>query len=145
MGASLHNGGSGRSKRRSRQVDINVTPLIDVMLVLLIIFMIATSAAINGVEIDLPKTQASQVQVDQEPLVVSIDKSRNIYIMETKVHKTEVISKLQAITKENKDARIFVRADHRLTYGEIMSLVSEISASGFTKVALITMNKTNDQ
>ncbi|MBN9543185.1 MAG: protein TolR [Alphaproteobacteria bacterium] len=127
------------SKRRGEIVNaINVTPFVDVMLVLLIIFMVTSPMLVAGVNVDLPETSDSPIVGDDEPLSVSVDNHGDIYVQETKVEDKDLINKLLAITKEKKDTRIFVRADKKVDYGRVMSTLSYINSAGFTKVALIT-------
>lgn len=127
------------NKRRGEIVNaINVTPFVDVMLVLLIIFMVTSPMLVAGVNVDLPETSDSPIVGDDEPLSVSIDSHGDIYVQDTKVEDSELVNKLLAITKEKKDTRIFVRGDKNVDYGRVMATVSYINAAGFTKVALIT-------
>lgn len=139
MGASL---GGGGSRRRNNRVDrfseINITPMVDVMLVLLIIFMVAAPMMTSGVTVDLPKTSSTPLPGSDEPLVVSVKITGKIYIQETLVPLKELQAKLAAITGQKKDTRIFVRGDKNVDYGKMMQVVSEINAAGFGKVALIT-------
>lgn len=143
MGASLGNGG-GRNRRRSHRADrfseINITPMVDVMLVLLIIFMVAAPMMTTGVSVDLPKTSASPVTGDDEPLSVSVNSSGKIFIQKTPVTLKELQEKLIAISGQKKDTRIFVKGDRSIDYGKMMQVVTEINNAGFTKVALITDN-----
>lgn len=125
--------------------EINVTPLVDVMLVLLIIFMITSPMLVAGINVDLPETQASPLSGQDEPLTISIDKKGMVYILETPVERKSLAEKLKAITKEKMDTRIFVRGDKNVSYGEIVDVVSEINAAGFSKVALITEIKYNER
>ena len=118
--------------------EINVTPMVDVMLVLLIIFMVTSPMMIAGVNVDLPETKAKQVTVQDEPLTVSIDEDGKIFLQETAIEFDQIVPRLQAIAQENNDIRIFVRGDKHLDYGKVMQVVGAISGSGFTKVALIT-------
>ena len=120
---------------------INITPIVDVMLVLLVIFMITAPLLVSGVAVDLPDATAKPIVGQEEPLAVSIDKNGKIYIMETAIEEGELVGKLKAITKEKMDTRIFVRGDASLNYGKIMAIVGDISAAGFSKVALITNAK----
>jgi biopolymer transport protein TolR len=117
---------------------INVTPLVDVMLVLLIIFMITSPMMIAGVSVDLPETSASPVTAQEEPLSVTVDKKGRIYIQDTKIARKELADKLIAITKNNKKLRIYVRGDKNISYGHVMDVMGIINAAGFNKVALIT-------
>jgi biopolymer transport protein TolR len=125
--------------------EINVTPLVDVMLVLLIIFMITSPMLVAGVNVDLPQTSAAPLAGQDEPLTVSIDKKGVVYILETPVERTELAAKLSAIAKAKMDTRIFVRGDKSVSYGDIVDVVSEITMAGFTKVALITQVKNDEK
>ncbi len=140
MGASL--GGGGSRRRRTTRADsfseINITPMVDVMLVLLIIFMVAAPMMTSGVTVDLPKANSSPLAGQDEPLTVSVKVTGKIYIQETPVPLKELQAKLSAITGQKKDTRIFVRGDKNVDYGKMMEVVGEINAAGFGKVALIT-------
>ncbi len=118
--------------------EINVTPLVDVMLVLLIIFMITSPMLVAGISVDLPETQAAPLSGQDEPLTVTIDKQGVIYILETAVETGSLVDKLKAITQEKMETRIFVRGDKSVSYGQIADVLTTINAAGFTKVALIT-------
>lgn len=138
----MQSGGGGRRGRRSvgRPVaEINVTPLVDVMMVLLIVFMVTAPMMTVSVPVDLPKTQAarSNPQQDKEPLVISIDANAHVYLQDSKVELTSLVSKLRAITGSNPDTRIFVRGDQNIAYGRIMEVMGTVSAAGFSKVALV--------
>lgn len=135
-------------KRRSHMSlssEINVTPLVDVMLVLLIIFMVTSPMLVAGVNVDLPETKSSPISGQDEPLVISITKEGELFLFETKIARSELKNKLLAITKEKKDSRIFVRGDKNIAYGEVVSLMAEIYSAGFTKVALISNIKHNEK
>jgi biopolymer transport protein TolR len=127
-------GGRGRYRPLA---EINVTPLVDVMLVLLIIFMVTAPLMTSGVPVDLPKTTAQPINSDSEPLTVSIDAQGQIFLQDQKVELPELVSKLQAIAQNNADRRIFVRGDKDLAYGRIMEVMGTITQGGFTKVALL--------
>ena len=118
--------------------DINVTPFVDVMLVLLIIFMVTAPLLTVGVQVDLPETNADTLQSDNEPLEVRIDSSGLIFIQETEISLSELIPKMKAITENRFDTKIYVRGDETIDYGQIMMVLGELSGSGFSKVALIT-------
>ena len=118
--------------------DINVTPFVDVMLVLLVIFMVTAPLLTVGVQVDLPETNADTLQSDNEPLEVTIDSSGIIFIQETKIGLSELIPKMKAITENRFDTKIYVRGDETIDYGQIMMVLGELSGSGFSKVALIT-------
>ena len=118
--------------------EINVTPMVDVMLVLLITFMITAPMLVAGIDVDLPKTESDPLSGQFKPLVITIDKNNELYITETKVDPKELIPKLKNITKEKKDTRIFVKGDKSVPYGVIVETMSLIHSAGFTKVALIS-------
>ena len=138
MGASLGGGGSNRRYRRKGFNDINITPMVDVMLVLLIIFMVTAPMLTAGVSVDLPESAASPLQGQDEPIAVSIKADGSIYIQQTKVALEELAPKLKAILGEKIETRIFVRGDRALDYGRVMQVFGTIAQAGFTKVALIT-------
>ena len=123
--------------------EINVTPFVDVMLVLLIIFMVTAPLLTVGVQVDLPESNADSLQSDNEPLELTISKDGNIYIQETEVNIKELIPKLVAITENRLDTKIYVRGDEVINYGKVMRVLGELSGSGFSKVALITKPITN--
>jgi len=144
MGASL-NGRSNRAhhgRRRSTQqmADINVTPMVDVMLVLLVIFMVTAPLLTVGVEVDLPKTKASEIRGEDEPLAVSLDKEGKLFVQDTAVELEGLAPLLLAISKNNQDVRIFVRGDKDIDYGSVMNVMGVLNQAGFSKVALITRN-----
>ena len=118
--------------------DINVTPFVDVMLVLLVIFMVTAPLLTVGVQVDLPETNADTLQSDNEPLEVTIDASGIIFIQETEIGISELIPKMKAITENRFGTKIYVRGDETIDYGQIMMVLGELSGSGFSKVALIT-------
>jgi|TARA_B100001093_G_scaffold24430_1_gene21611 biopolymer transport protein TolR len=123
--------------------EINVTPFVDVMLVLLIIFMVTAPLLTVGVQVDLPESNADSLQSDNEPLELTISKDGNIYIQETEINIRELIPKLIAITDNRLDTKIYVRGDEVINYGKVMRVLGELSGSGFSKVALITKPITN--
>ena len=123
--------------------EINVTPFVDVMLVLLIIFMVTAPLLTVGVQVDLPERNADSLQSDNEPLELTISKDGNIYIQETEINIKELSPKLIAITDNRLDTKIYVRGDEVINYGKVMRVLGELSGSGFSKVALITKPITN--
>ena len=132
-----------RSKRSKRQItEINVTPFVDVMLVLLVVFMITAPLLTVGVSVDLPKTKANNVGGNDEPLIVSYNEEGKIFIQDTEVDINTLAPRIKAISENNKDVRIFIRADKNLPYGEVMVLMGELVHEGFTKVALISSGET---
>ena len=134
--------GGGRRRRRARQAgainEINMTPFIDVMLVLLIIFMVAAPLLTVGVPVDLPQTRSAALNVDKQPLIVSVRADGKVYLMETPVTVEELVPKLQAIAKTGQDERIFVRGDKSIAYGRVAEVMATITAAGYRKVALVT-------
>ncbi len=138
MGVQLGGKTGGRGRRVAGvMADINVTPLVDVMLVLLIIFMITAPLMTVSVPVDLPQTQGQNISSDKEPLVITITAKGEIYLMETKVTLEDMVPRLQAIRGNDQDARIFVRGDRGLAYGRIMEVMGALNAAGFKKVALV--------
>ena len=124
--------------RRHRPIgEINVTPFVDVMLVLLIIFMVTAPLLTVGVEVDLPKTKAGAINADAAPLVVSIKADGSLYLQEAAVDAKVLVPRLKAISNANPDVRIFVRGDQAVTYGDVLSVMGRIQAAGFEQVALV--------
>ena len=123
--------------------EINVTPFVDVMLVLLIIFMVTAPLLTVGVQVDLPESNADSLQADNEPLELTISRDGSIFIQETEINIKELIPKLIAITDNRLDTKIYVRGDEIINYGKVMRVLGELSGSGFSKVALITKPITN--
>jgi biopolymer transport protein TolR len=118
-----------------------MTPFIDVMLVLLIIFMVAAPMLTSGVTVDLPQTKAAALPGSDEPLNVSIKSDGTVYIQDSQTAQGELGAKLTAVLGEKKETRIFVRGDTAIDYGKVMQVIGEITAAGFTKVALVTNNQ----
>jgi biopolymer transport protein TolR len=135
MAASMS--GNGRRGRYRPLAEINVTPLVDVMLVLLIVFMVTAPLMTSGVSVDLPKTSAQPINNDAEPLTVSIKADGTIYLQDQSVELPDLVGKLQAVAQNNPERRIFVRGDKDLAYGRIMEVMGTITQGGFTKVALL--------
>ena len=128
---------NGQRARYQPLAEINVTPLVDVMLVLLIIFMVTAPLMTSGVSVDLPKTNAQPLNSDSEPLTVSIKADGAIFLQDQAVDVGDLVTKLQATAKNNPERRIFVRGDKDLAYGRIMEVMGTITQGGFTKVALL--------
>ncbi len=142
---AMNLGGSGGRRRGARgrapMADINVTPLVDVMLVLLIIFMVTAPLLVAGVPVDLPDSRAGALKQDDKPVQVSLDQSGALFIDELQIGEGELTPKLAAIAEARGgagDVRVYVRADQGLDYGRVMRVVGEISAAGFSKVALVS-------
>jgi len=144
MGMSLNSGGSydqrgRRTRQRSRPMaEINVTPFVDVMLVLLIIFMVTAPLMTVGVEVDLPKTEAGQVKGSKEPLVVSINARGEIFIQESKTPLNMLVPRLLAISKAGYKERIYIRGDNSLRFGQISKVMGHLSGAGFSRLTVIT-------
>ena len=127
-----------RGGRKLRPMsDINMTPFIDVMLVLLIIFMVAAPLMVTGVPLDLPQTKASPLNIDKQPLTISLKTDGKIYLMEQAVASEDVVARLAAIAKTGVEERIFVRADKAVPYGRVAELTGMITAAGYKKIALV--------
>ena len=138
MGASLQTSLRGVRRQRTRPMsEINVTPLVDVMLVLLVIFMVTAPLLTVGVQVDLPKTKASLIPGEDEPLTISVNAEGTIFLQETELELAALAPRLAAITGNNPDVRIFVRGDKAISYGRVMEVMGTINAAGFRKVALV--------
>ena len=131
--------GHGRmaSSRYRPMSDINVTPLVDVMLVLLVVFMVTAPLLTVGVPVELPQTQAPPINEPKEPLVITVDRNGGIFISETSVPVDSLVPKLQAITGSNPDAVLYVRGDKEINYGRVLEVMSLVTAAGFHKVSLV--------
>ncbi len=132
--------GHRRRRRHSVMSEINVTPMVDVMLVLLIIFMVSAPLLTVGVPLDLPQSQAKSLDQDQKPLTVSVNLQGQVFLQESEIGVDELVAKLKAIT-ENRggfDERIYVRGDRKVDYGTVMRVMGRLSSAGFRRVALVT-------
>jgi len=143
MSASVGNaGGGGRRRRRGSghvpMSEINVTPFVDVMLVLLIMFMVAAPLLTVGVPIELPETQAKELQGDNEPLTVTVQPDGKVYLQETEIELDTLVTKLQAIAKNGFEERIFVRGDKAVDYGRVMEVMGTLNRAGFKRIGLVT-------
>ncbi len=149
MGMSVSSGGSGRGgrghRRRGRHhglmSEINVTPFVDVMLVLLIIFMVAAPLLTVGVPIDLPETQAKPMNAETQPITVSVNQAGQIHLQETEIPLEEVVPKLEAIAKTGYEERIFIRGDKAADYGTVMKVMARISAAGYKNLGLVKLQE----
>ena len=126
-----------RYRSKKPMSNINVTPLVDVMLVLLIVFMITAPMLTVGVQVDLPQTKANQLNSDADPLIITMNKNREIFIQDAVVSPEDLIPRLKAISKVNSKTRIFVRGDNLLPYGEVIVIMGKIQSAGYEKVALV--------
>lgn len=143
-GGSAGGSGGRRGRGRSRKgaiSEINVTPLVDVMLVLLIIFMVAAPMMTVGVPVDLPQTSASALNSETQPITISINSEGKIYLQETEIAAAEIQEKLQAISTTGYNERIFVRADSVSTYGVVADVMARIQGAGFKNIGLVTQQK----
>ena len=128
----------GRRNRRPLNARINVTPLVDVMLVLLIVFMIAAPLLSVGVPVELPKTDAKSLPSPQEPLTITVDKDGKVFLQDTEITLDELTPKLVALAKNGYDERIYLRGDENGNYGPVMKVMARINAAGFTNIGLVT-------
>jgi biopolymer transport protein TolR len=129
---------SSRIRGRGVSAEINVTPLVDVMLVLLIVFMISAPLLTVGVPLDLPQSQAKSLDQDREPLTLSVNDKGQVFLQNTEIKIEELVEKLKAVAKAGVEERIYVRGDKRVDYGTVMRVMGRLSAAGFRKVALVT-------
>jgi biopolymer transport protein TolR len=121
--------------------EINVTPMVDVMLVLLIVFMVTAPLLTVGVPIDLPKTKAKILQGQDEPLAITIDAQGQVYLQDTEIDIEGLVPRLRAITDNNPNVRIFVRGDASVNYGRVMEVMGTVNVAGYKKVALVTQQQ----
>ena len=153
MGMSVGNSSAGRGSRGHRRrgrhhglmSEINVTPFVDVMLVLLIIFMVAAPLLTVGVPIDLPETQAKALNAETQPITISVNKDGQVYLQETEVAIEEIVPKLEAIAKTGYEERIYVRGDTAAAYGTVMKVMARVSAAGFRNLGLVTLQEQDAQ
>jgi biopolymer transport protein TolR len=131
-------GRRSRARKHSPMHEINVTPFVDVMLVLLIIFMVTAPMLTSGVPIELPETKGQQLQTNKDPVTLSVDRSGKIFIQETEIKLDDIAPKLKAIAKNGYDEQIFIRGDRGIDYGTVMRVMGRVKAAGFTKVSLVT-------
>jgi biopolymer transport protein TolR len=143
MGASIRStpqasGRRRRARRHTAMSEINVTPMVDVMLVLLIIFMVAAPLLQVGVPVDLPEAKGKQLEATEEPLAISVKADGSVYIGETQVELDEIAPKLKAIAKNGYEEQIYVRGDQGVSYGVVLRVMGRINAGGFRKVSLVS-------
>ena len=127
-----------KRSEREPMSEINVTPFVDVMLVLLIIFMVTAPLLTVGVQVDLPETSADTLPEESEPLTLTINSKGEVFIQETKIEFDNLIKKILAVSSNRTDTRIYVRGDKTINYGRVLEVMGKLSGSGFTKVALIS-------
>lgn len=144
MAGMLHRrarvGGTPRQSRgrHTQMSEINVTPFVDVMLVLLVIFMVTAPLLTVGVEVNLPETESRAIPGSDEPLTITVDAAGTVYLQETEITLDALIPRLRAITGENPDVRIFIRGDAAIDYGAVMQVMGVINSAGYNRVALVT-------
>jgi len=139
LAASRRGGRRGRgSARRTRLSEINVTPFVDVMLVLLIVFMVTAPLLTVGVPVDLPRTQAKQLESETDPLTITIHADGTVYVQETVTPVENLVPQMRAISHEGYDRRIFIRADANSSYGLVADVMARLSSSGFRNLGLVT-------
>src|SRR5881392_2664215 len=138
--AGSSGGGGRRGRRRAVMAEINVTPMVDVMLVLLIIFMVSAPLLTVGAPLDLPQTQAKSLDQDKNPLTLSVNLKGQIFLNDNEIALNDLVPKLKAITdaRSGLDERIFVRGDRKVDYGTVMKVMGRLSQAGFRRVALVT-------
>jgi len=131
-----------RSKRYTQLSEINVTPFVDVMLVLLIVFMVTAPLLTVGIPVDLPKVKANALTDQKDPIEITVKLDGLVYLGESEVEVENLIPRLNAITDQNTEARIYVRGDRDVAYGRVMEIMSIINSAGYVKVALVAQNPT---
>lgn len=146
MGMSVGNSGASGGRRRyprrhAPMSEINVTPFVDVMLVLLIIFMVAAPLLTVGVPIDLPETRAKQLNSDTQPITISVRAGGQVFLQETEIPADELIAKLKAIAQNGYDERLYVRGDKGTDYGSVMRIMGALNQAGYKKIGLVTLQE----
>lgn len=138
MPAVMQRAAIGRRRRARPLSEINVTPFVDVMLVLLIVFMVTAPLLTVGVPVDLPKTKAQPLSQDREPLTISVRRDGSVYLQNAPVAEDDLVPRLSAIAANGYDQRVFVRGDKAVDYGRVMQVMALVSAAGFTHIGLVT-------
>ncbi len=143
MGMTIAAGRKGGRRRRGvprygAMADINMTPFIDIMLVLLIIFMVAAPLLATGVAVDLPQTKAGPLNINQKPISIAINEQGQLFLMDAPIANDDLIAKLQDVAKDGLDERIYLRADKSIQYGRVAEVMASLAAAGYKKVALVT-------
>lgn len=141
--SGIQGGRRRRSRRHAPMSEINVTPFVDVMLVLLIIFMVAAPLLTVGVPIDLPESQAKQLNSETQPITISVREEGQIFLQETEITAEELIPKLKAIAQNGYDERLYVRGDRATDYGTVMRLMGALNQAGYKKIGLVTLQEQN--
>jgi len=136
--SSLSGSGRKRGQKYKPRAEINVTPMVDVMLVLLIVFMITAPLMTTGIDVNLPEVVAKPITIDAEPLTITIDATGKVYLMETEIATDDLVAKLIAISKNGAQERIVLQADKDIDYGAVMSVMARVHSAGFVNLALAT-------
>jgi biopolymer transport protein TolR len=132
---------SKNTRRLPINSDINITPLVDVILVLLIIFMVTSPMLVAGIKVDLPKSETNNIADTQEPISITITANNKLYLQDTPINQKDLLAKLKAITKENQNLIIYIKADQKIVYGKMMEIVSLVNKAGYSKIGLLTVNQ----
>jgi biopolymer transport protein TolR len=144
MAMSVGNGGAAGDEAEYRPIsEINITPMVDVMLVLLIIFMITAPLLVAGVPVELPNTSAARISQPKKPVIVSLGGDGSLYIRDEQISQDTLIPKLQALRSAEGDAVVYVRADKKRAYGEVMEILGRVGQSGYARVSLLSQPKAN--
>lgn len=143
MGFSTGNSGGrgGRGQRRGRMSEINITPMVDVMLVLLVIFMVTTPMITAGVNIDLPETAASASRTDEKPLEISVNKQGQVFVAQEEIEMAALPAKLAAINENDPKKLVYLRGDKDVPYGRFAEVMGEVNAAGFKRLSILTGTK----
>tara|TARA_B100000575_G_C22912539_1_gene529820 strand:+ start:39 stop:464 length:426 start_codon:yes stop_codon:yes gene_type:complete len=137
---NINNSGRNKRQRYTQMSEINVTPFVDVMLVLLIVFMVTAPLLTVGIPVDLPKVEATALTDKKDPIEITVNLEGEVFIGESLVEVENLVARINAITEQNTEARIYIRGDRVVAYGRVMEIMSIINAAGYIKVALITQN-----
>ncbi len=149
MAASIAGSSSSRRGRRGRRrglmAEINVTPFVDVMLVLLIVFMVTAPLLTAGVDVSLPKTEARQLSEQDRPLTITVQANGSVFIQETEIEMDALLPRLEALAKEGQNSRIFIRADEKAEYGVVADVMARMSTAGYSNLALVTEPRVSER
>ena len=137
---NLNNSRERKRQKYTQMSEINVTPFVDVMLVLLIVFMVTAPLLTVGIPVDLPKVKATALTDQKDPIEITVNLKGEIYVGESLVEEENLVARINAITEQNTNARIYIRGDRVVAYGRVMEIMSIINSAGYIKVALITQN-----
>jgi biopolymer transport protein TolR len=137
-GAGASVGGKRRHRRRAVMAEINVTPMVDVMLVLLIIFMVAAPLMVQGVPLDLPRTSATKLTKVRKPMVVSLAPDGALYIRDERVERSNLVNRLMTLRRDEGDGVVYVRADRKIPYGDVMEVLGRVGETGYQRVSLLS-------